>query len=274
MKAGEPPAAPHLTSGVAGSGGQRGPLSGLVALVTGGNGGIGLGMAEGLARAGAGIAIWGTNRDKNAAAVEHLSGLGVPVHAECCDVSDEAAVERSFAATVEALGRIDAAFANAGVSGHAPSIGDMTVDEWRRVLSVNLDGTFLTLRAAARHLVARGEGGALVAVSSTSAVHGAPAMPHYAASKTGMLGLVRALAVQLARHRIRVNALLPGWTSTDLLAGPAQNPKFVDSTISRTPVRRWADPAEFGPVAVWLADPAHTFHTGDSIVVDGGYTIY
>lgn len=249
-------------------------VDGRVVLVTGGNGGIGLGMAEGLARAGADVAIWGTNAAKNTAAAERLASLGVRVHAERCDVSDEVAVERSFAATVEALGRVDAVFANAGISGYAPSIGDMTLEQWRAVLTVNLDGTFLTLRAAARHMIERGGGGALVAVSSTSAIHGAPAMPHYATSKTAVLGLVRSLAVQLARHGIRVNALLPGWTATDLIAGPAQNPKFVENTIKRTPVRRWADPAEYGPVAVWLADPTHTFHTGDTVVVDGGYTIF
>lgn len=251
-----------------------GPLRGRVVLVTGGNGGIGLGMAEGVARAGADVAIWGTNDDKNARAAERIGGLGVRAHVERCDVSDESQVERSFAATLDALGRIDATFANAGISGHAPSIGEMPLSEWRRVMSVNLDGTFLTFRAAARHFVERGEGGSLVAVSSTSAIHGAPAMPHYAASKTALLGLVRALAVQLARHQVRVNALLPGWTDTDLLAGSAVSPRFVENTISRTPVRRWADPSEFGPVAVWLADPSATFHTGDSVVVDGGYTIY
>ena len=150
----------------------------------------------------------------------------------------------------------------------------MSLAEWHRVMAVNLDGTFLTFRAAARHMIERGEPGALVAVSSTSAIHGAAAMPHYATSKTALLGLVRALAVQLARHRIRVNALLPGWTDTDLLSGPAQNPKFVEKTLARTPVRRWADPEEFGSVAVWLADPSASFHTGDSVVMDGGYTIF
>lgn len=249
-------------------------LAGNVALVTGGNGGIGLGMAEGLARAGADVAIWGTNPGKNDVAAERLAALGVRVHTEQCDVSDEIQVQRAFAGTLAALGRVDAAFANAGISGYAPSIADMTLTEWRRVMEVNLDGTFLTFRAVAAHLIERGEGGALVAVSSTSAIHGAPTTPHYAASKAAMLGLVRALAVQLARHRIRVNALLPGWTDTELLSGPAANPRFVENTIGRTPVRRWANPSEFGPVAVWLADPAQTFHTGDTVVVDGGYTIF
>jgi NAD(P)-dependent dehydrogenase (short-subunit alcohol dehydrogenase family) len=249
-------------------------LTGHVALITGGNSGIGLGMALGLARAGADIAIWGTNPDKNAAAAEELRATGVRVHAERCDVSDEAAVDASFAATVDALGKVDSTFANAGASHWTPSVVDLSFEDWRHIMAINLDGAFLTMRAAARHMVTRGEGGSIVAVSSTSAIHGAPNQPHYAASKTALLGLVRAMAVGMARHRIRVNALLPGWTDTALVAPGKANQKFVDATVGRTPVRRWADPAEFGPVAVHLADPSITFHTGDTVVVDGGYTVF
>lgn len=249
-------------------------LTGHVALVTGGNGGIGLGMAMGLARAGATLAIWGTNPDKNAAAAERLAEVGGAVHTERCDVSDEAAVEAAFAATVAALGKVDSLFANAGISGWVPSITDCTLEEWRRVMAVNLDGAFLTMRAAARHMVDRGEGGSIIAVSSTSAIHGAPNQPHYGTSKTALLGLVRAMAVGLARHRVRVNAILPGWTDTDMLAPGASNERFVDATVKRTPVRRWADPDEFGTLAAYLADPSLTFHTGDSITMDGGYTVF
>jgi hypothetical protein len=116
-------------------------------------------------------------------------------------------------------------------------------------------------------------GGALVAVSSTSAIHGAAGNEAYGTSKTALLGLVRALAVGLARHQIRVNALLPGWTITDLAAGGYEDDRFRQVTTSRTPVRRWASPDEMGPAAVFLADPQVTFHTGDATVVDGGYTI-
>lgn len=251
-------------------------LRGHVALITGGNGGIGLGMAKGLVDAGADIAIWGTNPEKNekAAATLAAARADVRVHTEVCDVADEDAQESAFARTVEALGKVDSVFANAGISGWAPSITDMTLAEWRRVMAVNLDGVFLTLRTGARHLVERGEGGSLVAVSSTSAVHGAPNQPHYGSAKTALLGLVRATAVGLARHRIRVNALLPGWTETDLTAPGKANQKFVDATIARTPVRRWAEPDEFGAVATYLADPSLTFHTGDCLTVDGGYTIF
>ena len=249
-------------------------LRGHVALVTGGNSGIGLGMALGLAAAGADIAIWGTNPAKNEQAAEQLAATGVRVHAEICDVADEAAQEAAFARTVDALGAVDSVFANAGVSGGVRSITDLSLEEWRRVMAVNLDGAFLTLRTGARHLVERGEGGSLVAVSSTSAVHGAAFQPHYGAAKTALLGLVRAMAVGLARHRIRVNALLPGWTDTALTAPGKANERFMEATIGRTPARRWADPAEFGPVAAFLADPSQTFHTGDTVTVDGGYTIF
>lgn len=249
-------------------------LRGHVALVTGGNSGIGLGMAQGLVDAGADVAIWGTNPDKNAAAAEQLRRSGRRVHTEVCDVADEAAQEAAFARTVEALGKVDSAFANAGISGAAPSITDLSLEEWRRVMAVNLDGAFLTIRTAARHLVERGEGGSIVAVSSTSAIHGAPYQPHYGTAKTALLGLVRAAAVGLARHRIRVNALLPGWTDTPLTAPGKANQRFVDATVGRTPVRRWADPAEFGAVAAYLADPRLLFHTGDCLTVDGGYTVF
>jgi NAD(P)-dependent dehydrogenase (short-subunit alcohol dehydrogenase family) len=142
-------------------------LSGRVALITGGNSGIGLGFAEGLAQAGSDIAIWGTNESKNTAAVAQLrENYDVNVASFVCDVGDEAAVVATFAATVESMGRVDACFANSGVGGSAKSFLDMSADEWHRVLRVNLDGVFYTLRAAAKHMVERGEGGSLVVTAS------------------------------------------------------------------------------------------------------------
>jgi len=248
-------------------------LTGKVAVVTGGNGGIGLAMAVALAEAGADVAVWGRDEAKNAAARERLAATGRRAVALPCDVSDEPQVLEAFAATLATLGRVDSMFANAGIGGRSPFV-DMSLAEWRRVMAVNLDGAFLCLREAARHMVERGEGGSLVAVSSTSAIHGAPAQEHYAASKTALLGLMRGLAVELARYGVRCNSLLPGWTDTDLLAPAAGFAKFVDNTVKRTPVRRWAAPEELGPAAVFLADPTLTFHTGDSLVVDGGYTVF
>jgi NAD(P)-dependent dehydrogenase (short-subunit alcohol dehydrogenase family) len=248
-------------------------LSGRVVLVTGGNGGIGLAIARGCAEAGADVAIWGRDEAKNDAAAGALADTGRRVFATRCDVADETQVSDAFAATVAELGRVDSVVANAGIGGMAP-ISDLTLDEWRRVTAVNLDGVFLTLREAARHLIRRDEGGAMTIISSTASIFGAPRQPHYAASKAGVLGLMRSLAVELARHRIRVNALLPGWTATDMLAPAAGHQKFVDATVGRTPVRRWAEPDEMTAAAVYLADPTHTFHTGDELRLDGGYSIY
>ncbi|HKY67144.1 MAG TPA: SDR family NAD(P)-dependent oxidoreductase [Acidimicrobiales bacterium] len=246
-------------------------LTGHVAVVTGGNRGIGFGLAEGLVAAGATVAVWARDVDRTAEACAALGeGRAIGV---ACDVADEEQVAAAMAQTLERLGRVDSVFANAGVSGLAAFV-DLSLDEWRRVMAVNLDGAFLTLREGARHLVERGEGGSLVAVSSVSAVHGAPRMTHYAASKTAILALTRGLAVELARHRVRCNAILPGWTETEMLEPGKANQRWVDATVSRTPVRRWGVPSDFGALAAYLADPTLVFHTGDSIVVDGGYTVF
>lgn len=248
------------------------PLEGEVAVVTGGNSGIGLGLAHGLARAGASVCIWGRRRERNDEAVHSLTGLGAEAAAVQCDVGSEDEVIAAFAETVDRFGHVDSCFANAGMApGFVPFV-DLELDRWRRSMAVNLDGVMVTLREAARHMVQRGEGGSLVAVSSTSALQGAPMNQSYAVAKTGLVALTRGLAVELARHGIRVNALLPGWVDTDMLADGRENEKFRNNTISRTPVRRWADPEEFGAVAAYLAQRDLTFHTGDEMVVDGGYT--
>jgi NAD(P)-dependent dehydrogenase (short-subunit alcohol dehydrogenase family) len=244
-------------------------LTGHVAVVTGGNRGIGLGLARGLVDAGATVAIWARDEKRTAEACAEL-GRAVGVR---CDVADEDQVTTAMADTLAELGKVDSVFANAGVGGLSPFV-DMSLAEWRRVMSVNLDGAFLTLREGARHLVERGQGGSLVAVSSVSAVHGAPRQEHYAASKTALLALVRGLAVELARHRIRCNSIMPGWTATEMLEPGMGNTKWVDAILRRTPVRRWGEPDDFGAIAAYLADPALTFHTGDSIVVDGGYSVF
>jgi NAD(P)-dependent dehydrogenase (short-subunit alcohol dehydrogenase family) len=249
-------------------------LTGRVVLVTGGNSGIGLGIARACAHAGADIVIWGTNGDKNARAVVELESAGRRVLAQRCDVGDEGAVVDSFAAAVDQMGKVDTLFANAGVGGYAP-FTRMSLEEWHRVLRVNLDGAFLSLREAARHMVDRGSGGSLVAISSVSAYDGAPGMQHYAGAKAALLSIMRGLAVELARHEIRCNSLLPGWTRTEMNAGIwTEGSKIMENTTKRTPVRRWADGSDMGPAAVFLADPSYTFHTGDAIVVDGGYTIF
>ncbi len=251
-------------------------LSGKVFVVTGGNGGIGLGMAEGIVMSGGSVVVWGRNEEKNEAAVETLTAIGGDraATAHVCDVADEAQVVEVMQRSVADFGRLDGCFANAGRSGTGTPFLELPLDEWRAVMATNLDGVFLTLREAAKALVEQGEGGSLVAVSSTSAIHGAAGNEAYGTAKTALNGLVRALAVGLARHRIRVNSLLPGWTVTELASGGYENDKFREATVRRTPVRRWADPAEFREVGAFLADPAQTYHTGQEICVDGGYTVF
>lgn len=249
-------------------------LTGHVALVTGGNGGIGLGMAEGLAQAGADIAIWGTNDDKNAAAAERLRSHGNRVVALRCDVGDEEAVDDVFAATVEALGKVDSCFANAGVGGVPTRFTDASTVDWRRVMRVNLDGAFFTLRAAARHLVERGEGGSLVGTSSLSAIEGAARNEAYAATKGALVAMVRALSVELAPKGIRANAILPGWIETGMTDPLFNWDRFRDSVLPRVPAGRWGAPEDFAGVAVYLASRASAYHTGDAIVIDGAYSLF
>lgn len=248
-------------------------LSGLTAVVTGGNGGIGLGIARALAEAGADVAIWGRDEAKTAAAVEDLAGLGTQIASCTCDISDEASVTRAFAETVRSLGKVDAFVANAGIGGGGDFLST-TLEDWRAVTAVNLDGTFLCLREASRHMVERGEGGALVAVTSLTVLQGAAGVEAYSASKSGVAGLMRCLAVDLARHRIRSNSIMPGWVATDLNEALRTNERFMTVTTSRTPVRRWGGPDDVGQAAVFLADPKNLFHTGDTVVVDGGYSIF
>ena len=186
-----------------------GQLDGRVAVVTGGNGGVGFGLAEALLDAGATVEIWGRNEAKTAAALDRLASPDRPnVSARPCDVADEAQVERALAETVAEHGRIDVMVANAGLGRFAPLL-DTSLDDWRHVTATDLDGVFLCFREAARHMKEQG-GGALVAISSISALHGTPRHAAYAASKAGILGLVRSAAVELARYGIRVERAAPG----------------------------------------------------------------
>jgi NAD(P)-dependent dehydrogenase (short-subunit alcohol dehydrogenase family) len=246
-------------------------LEGTTAVITGGNRGIGLGMGIALARAGADVCIWGRDEERSAAAVGQLLEIGVDSLAVRCDVTDEDSVDEAMAATLARFEGIDAFFANAGIS-HQRKFVEMTLDDWRLVMTTNLEGTFLSLRAAVRHMVARGEGGSLVATGSFAGIHGAPGFQHYTASKLGIVGMMRCLAVELARHRIRCNTLIPGIIDTDIQEDNRGNEKFVAVTTGRTPVRRWGAPEDFGAAAVYLASKEPLFHTGDELLIDGGYT--
>ncbi len=250
-------------------------LTGRGVIVTGGNGGIGYGMARALLAAGASVAVWGSNPDKTARAKATLAeecGDASRVHAFVCDVGDEAQIDSTFAASVAALGQVQACFANAGVGGKGTLMVDMSLDEFRRVQRINVEGVFLTFRAAARHMAAHGQGGSLVATASTAALEGAARASHYGASKGAVTAYVRALAVELARQQIRVNSILPGWIVTDMTERSVNNPKFADAVLPRIPARRWGQIDDFGGIAVYLASDASTYTTGEQFTIDGGYT--
>lgn len=251
-------------------------LTGHSSVITGGNGGIGYGMARALLASGASVAIWGSNPDKTAKAKASLAaecGDASRVHAFVCDVGDEAQVDSVFADSVAALGgHVDSCFANAGVSSKGIMMSDMSLEEFRRIQRINVEGVFLTFRAAARHMQARGQGGSLVATASTAAVEGAARNSHYGASKGAVTSFVRAVAVELARHKIRANSILPGWIATEMTERSFNNEKFAGNVMPRIPVRRWGDIDDFGGVAVYLASSASAYHTGEQFLIDGGYT--
>ncbi len=254
-------------------------LSGKVAVVTGGNGGIGLGMAEALAEAGCALHIWGRNAAKNEQAVARLRQKGGKAEATVCDVSDQASVNAAFAQALATFGRVDGCFANAGMGGGGrQSFVERPLEDWRRLMATNLDGAFLTLQAAARHMVERAgrgdAGGRLVVTSSIASIFGTARNEHYAASKAALNALTRALAVELARHRITANAILPGWIKSEMTERLVHDQKFVGAVMPRIPMRRFGEPSDFGGIAVYLMSAASSYHTGDLFMIDGGYALF
>ena len=253
-------------------------LTGKVALITGGNRGIGLGMAEALAQAGADICLWGRDEARNAAATESLRSYGTRVAAFACDVADEVQVTHRLGDCLSEFGRIDGCFANAGVLGGARSFFDISADDWHKVLGVNLDGAFYTLKAVAQHMKERAEagdpGGRLVVTSSLASISGAARIEHYDATKGGITAMMKALSVELARYGITANAILPGWIETDMTDAAMANEKFAANVMPRIPARRWGQPADFGGIAVYLMSDASAYHTGDELLIDGGYFLF
>ena len=251
-------------------------LTGKVVLVTGGTSGIGLGMAAGLVDAGADVAIWGRNPEKNARAADELEGRGGAgtVLVQQCDVGEEDEVESAMADLVDALGGIHGCFCNAGTSAPRRSILETPLEDFRRVVRVNLEGTWTTAKAAARQMIAQGDGGSIAVTSSTATIMGQAGGTPYAASKGGQLSIAKALAVELARHGIRVNTLIPGWAESELTAPAFAWDKFADAVLPRIPQRRWGKGEDFAGIAVYLVSDASRYHTGDAIVIDGGYTLF
>jgi NAD(P)-dependent dehydrogenase (short-subunit alcohol dehydrogenase family) len=254
-------------------------LSGRVAVVTGGNGGIGLGIAQALASAGCNVSIWGRNAEKNKAAAATMAAGPGKVDTQVCDVTDSASVQGALKATLERFGRLDGCFANAGIGGggRRPFI-DRTEAEWRTMFATNLDGVFHVFQAAARHMTERANHGdkfgRLVATSSLASLFGTARNEHYAATKAAINALVRALAVELARHGVTANAILPGWIRSEMTAKIMADEKFVGNVMPRIPVRRFGEPGDFGGIAVYLMSGASSYHTADCFVIDGGYTAF
>lgn len=246
-------------------------LHGHVAVVTGGGSGIGLGLAGGLARAGAAVAIIGRSTERLAAARETLLSLGNPVLTVAADVADEAAVGAAMQRVRDELGGLDSCFANAGVAGYYSPLLDTSLDDFRAVTAVNLDGAFVTLREAARQMVDVGRGGSLIAVSSMGAHQGMPRQHAYAAAKAGVVALVNSLAVELARFGIRANAIEPGWVSTEMIDALLASDRFAERVLPRVPLRRWGTAEDLAGVAVYLASSASSYQTGDVLLIDGGY---
>ena len=249
-------------------------LTGKRALVTGGSAGIGLGMARGLARAGADVALWGRSSGKLEAAASGLAEFGGRVVTRSVDVADEQAVVDATAATVEELGGLDVVVVNAGISVPLAKFVESTTENYRKVMDTNLDGAYFTLRETTKYLVAQGVGGSVIVTSSLGAHEGAGRNQAYGASKAGVLALANGCVVELARYGIRVNSVLPGWVATDMTGPLVESENFNSHVISRLPLGRWATPEDFEGIAVYLASDASGFQTGSSTLIDGGYSIF
>jgi 2-deoxy-D-gluconate 3-dehydrogenase len=246
-------------------------LKGRVAVVTGGNGGIGLGMARGMAAAGAAIVVAGRNREKSGRAVKELQNLGAQAVAIEVDVADESSVNALIRASGEQWGRLDVLVNNAGMNIRKQP-QDLTLAEWRRVLDTNLTSAFMCSRAA--YPIMKGQGGGkIINIGSMMSIFGASFAPAYAASKGGMVQLTKSLAAAWARDNIQVNAVLPGWIDSELTqAARREVPGLHENVLARTPAKRWGVGDDLGGIAVFLASPASDFVTGTAIPVDGGFS--
>ena len=251
-------------------------LTGKVCVVTGGNKGIGLGMVEALAASNADVVIWGRKEADNDAAVKKAETLGKgKIKAWKVDVGEEAEVVKAMNEAEEEFGRIDTCIANAGVGRGAPNFHEMTLETWRYNQRINSEGAFLTLREAAKSMVARAKagdlGGSLIGTASLAALSGAARNQAYGHTKGGLIAMMNAIAVEYGRYQIRANSILPGWIATDMTEGGQGSDVFNSKVISRVPIRRWGEPEDFGGIAVYLASDASRFHSGDTLLVDGGY---
>jgi NAD(P)-dependent dehydrogenase (short-subunit alcohol dehydrogenase family) len=249
-------------------------LSGKVAVVTGGNSGLGLAFARGIARQGGNLAIWARNEEKNAAAKRELEAHGVKVTTHQVDVSSEEQTVAGYAEVMQAFGRVDCVIANAGLPPpQTRSMLDLSTQEFQRFLDVSLTGAYLTLREGARLMVRRAEGGepggSLVFCGSLSMFKGLAGKPSYAGAKGGMGAIVRSMAVEFGKYGIRANSIAPGYVKTGMTGEGELSPldRFM---LIKNAIPRPGYMADFEGVAAYLASDASSFHTGDTLTIDGG----
>jgi 2-deoxy-D-gluconate 3-dehydrogenase len=247
-------------------------LSGKVAVVTGGNGGIGLGMARGLAQAGAAVIIAARDKEKSRAALRDLQTRGASAAAVETDVTDEKSVAAMVDAALERGGRLDILVNNAGTNIRRPA-HELSAADWHKVLDTNLTSAFLCSKAAYPAMKRNG-GGKIINIGSMMSIFGASFAPAYAASKAGIVQFTKSIACAWARDNIQANAVLPGWIETDLTRRARQEvPGLNENVLRRTPAGRWGVIDDMAGVAVFLASPASDFITGAAIPVDGGYSV-
>lgn len=251
-------------------------MTGKVVVITGGNAGIGLGFARGIARAGGSVAIWGRRQEKNEAAAETLAEFGVKVLPQAVDVSNEAEVVAAMAKVVETFGRVDGAIANAGIMKHVGSFLSMTSEDYHGLLAINQHGVFHLAREAARHMKARWDegdrsGGSILFCASLSAVTGSPGMQHYNAAKGAIASMARGIAVDMGRYAIRCNTVCPGYTVSETVVDPGPDQPLGRQVRERTPIPRFGTPEDFEGIGVYFMSDASRFHTGDLVKVDGGW---
>ena len=247
-------------------------LTGRVAVVTGGNGGIGLGMARGLAAAGASIVVAGRNREKSERAAEELHALGAKAAAIDVDVCDEVSVNRLIEGSVERFGRLDILINNAGTNIRKQP-QDLSLDEWRLVIDTNLTSVFLASKAAYPRMKQQG-GGKIINIGSMFSIFGASFVPAYAASKGGIVQLTKVLATAWAADHIQVNAVLPGWIDTELTQASRREVAGLHERVkARIPHGDWGVPDDLSGIATFLASSASDYITGVVIPVDGGYSV-
>lgn len=252
-------------------------LTGKVTVVTGGNSGIGLGFARGIAKQGGAISIWARSAEKMARAKADLEGYGVKVTTVAVDVGDEQQVIAAYEQVLKEHGRLDCVIANAGLPPNSRSVLDMTTEQYHSLLAINMHGAFYTLREGARHMVKRAEagepGGSLIFCGSLSIFQGIPGKQNYAGAKAGVDAMVRCMAVEFGKFGIRANTVAPGYIKTEMM-GPLDELSPVDKFMTaRIPAGRPGYAADFEGIAVYLCSDASKFHSGDTIVIDGANLI-